>query len=153
MLNHKRQAMQIIDAIAADCQMDPAIYQTRTYTENVQEIASNLDYLKRAVDGEVLSDATNPAYHHFDEVVVKLLQLSIEYPQVFHSMFLWVMGDMELRSLVGLRAFTNFLRLIVDDHEYRLDSSSGLPVVIDVENSRCPMIAPAMLYHALSKIC
>lgn len=153
MHDHKHQAMQIIDAIAADCQMDPTIYQSGVYTENMQEIGSNLDYLKRAVEGKVLSSATNPAYHHFDEVVEKLLRLSVEYPEIFHGMFLWVMGDMGLRSLVGLRAFTNFLRLIVDDHEYRLDSSSGLPVVIDCEDSHCPMIAPTMLYHALSKIC
>jgi hypothetical protein len=154
MSNQKSRALQIIEQLSIDCQLDPELYRQGEYQENVTAIASSLQQLREAVMGEVLKGAVNIDYSNYDKSVIKLLILSQDEPVIFHQMFANAFGGLtDLRTIAGLTQFTTFLWLIRDDHSYMIDNSSGLPVVHNVEDDRLHYIRPNYLYSVLSKLC
>lgn len=154
MSDQKSRALQILDQLSTDCQLDPELYQKGEYQENMAAIASSLQQLREAVMGEILKNTRNVDYTNYDMVVVKLLILSQNEPIIFHQMFANVFGGLtDLKTIAGLTQLTTFLWLIRDDHSYMMDNSSGLPVVHNVEDDHLHYIRPNYLYSVLSKLC
>ncbi|MEG1350442.1 MAG: hypothetical protein RSD49_20640 [Hafnia sp.] len=153
-MSQKERALELISLIGFECQSDPMLYANGEFRENQAAIESSLSMLRRSVTGEILHDAVNPAYQNYAEAVTKLLILSADEPVIFHGMFAQVFGGKTaLNTIAGLTQLTTFIWLVADDHDYRLDTSTGLPVVHRSDDYLLQAITPDSLYRALSKLC
>ena len=148
MKDQKALAYLAVKAAADACRADPESFRKGAYLDSMKAIEDAESYFIKAIEGSPI-EVPNEAYRKFDLAVTKLVLLSVEYPELYHSLMVNVCHGKPFSSYAGFIATHWFFRLLSDDHDFVLVEDADKAVI---EISDGHLVGPASLHSFLSKI-